>query len=474
MDTLSKEIVRAPPAKPSAVWPALLLLALAVGIMMYAGWSAQRTLTQMHLMTDARAQANRGRLHLEQVLSLFKDIESGSRGYALTGEGDYLAPYRSALLALPESYAKAKTALADHLPAGVTWTEIEALIEKRKARAANLIAHRQTFGTGVIMEVGLLDEGKQAMDLIRDRFAALDAHQIQRVTAFNSEIIALRQRADAGLVMRLALTLVLLLLAVYLTLRERRLRRALEMQLLQSNLHLEARVSERTRELLAAHERLTSFAAKQNRLIEQERRRLSREVHDQIGQVFTAIKLIADSVPPASFPAGQKEALAQALDMGIASTRRVTADLRPPLLDDLGLVAALDYYLEKLAGASALNRRVDVRDEGTLGEACALGLFRITQEAVTNILRHAQATAITITGRREEQGEGNTYVFTIGDNGRGFAAGAVRPDALGMAGMRERAALLGGVLSCSSDHGGTSIAVRIPLREKAHDENPAG
>ncbi len=222
---------------------------------------------------------------------------------------------------------------------------------------------------------------------------------------------------------------------------------------------LEKRVIERTEALADAKNRVARFAAAQQRSVEQEHRRVSREVHDQIGQVFTSIQLIVASLAPGSLPPAYESALAQA--MGVATTRRITAELRPPLLDDLGLVAALEHFVQDLAKRGRLVCEVAVQDAEILGETYTLCLFRVMQEAVTNALRHAGARRLKISGGKcgEEH-----YVFSIEDDGCGFDPALVRPGAIGRSGMRERAALLGGECRIVSAPGqGTRIEVSLPL-----------
>lgn len=236
-----------------------------------------------------------------------------------------------------------------------------------------------------------------------------------------------------------------------------------------SNLALEGKVAARTAELAAARNRISAFAAAQDARIEQERRRLAREVHDQFGQVFTAIKLIVQSIPRGAWPAEQREALGHALDLGIASARKIAGELRPPLLDDFGLGAALGHFARETLAPVGLDFKIDVRDEDRLGPTQALALFRIAQEAVTNVLRHAQAGRIRVAGHRD----GDRYVFAIEDDGRGFDPSTVRRDAMGIASMTERAKLFGGTVRLNAASGrGTSVEATLPLREQ-RDEHPA-
>lgn len=223
----------------------------------------------------------------------------------------------------------------------------------------------------------------------------------------------------------------------------------------------------------AASQQIASFASAQDQVIEQERRRVAREVHDQMGQVFTAIRLIVQSIPHESFPAGQEAALQQALEMGIASARKITAELRPPLLDDFGMAAALEYLSKELMRSTELACVVDLRDQERLCGTQALTPFRIVQEALTNILRHAGASCIEITGHATR----NQYCLTIEDDGRGFVADAIRQSAMGLVNMRERARLMNGECEIAArPAGGTIVTISLPLDKTlsgSHDETVA-
>jgi signal transduction histidine kinase len=237
-----------------------------------------------------------------------------------------------------------------------------------------------------------------------------------------------------------------------------------------SNLVLEGKVAARTAELAEARNRISAFAAAQEARIEQERRRLAREVHDQLGQVFTAIKLIVQSIPPAALPPEQRESLGHALELGIASARKIAGELRPPLLDDFGLAAALRHLAQETLAPMNLDVEVDVRDEDRLRPAQALALFRIAQEAVTNVLRHANARRIRFLGRRDL----DRYFFVVEDNGRGFDPSGVRKGAMGIASMSERANLFGGTVRVNAADGqGTRVEATLPLGEANCDEHTA-
>jgi len=237
-----------------------------------------------------------------------------------------------------------------------------------------------------------------------------------------------------------------------------------------SNQLLEQKVAARTTELAEARSRISAFAAAQEARIEQERRRLAREVHDQLGQVFTAIKMIVQSMPRGALPAEQHEALGHALELGIAGARKIAGELRPPLLDDFGLAAAIGHFARETLAPVNLSFEVDVRDDDRLGSAQALALFRIAQESVTNVLRHANARRVRFTGHRD----GNRYVLAVEDDGKGFETSQVRPGAMGIASMSERANLFGGAVRLTAADGqGTRVEATLPLSEAQRDEHPA-
>jgi signal transduction histidine kinase len=198
---------------------------------------------------------------------------------------------------------------------------------------------------------------------------------------------------------------------------------------------------------------------------------LAREVHDQIGQVFTAISLIVSGLLPRALQPRQAQALDDALKLGVATSRRITAELRPPLLDELGLAAALRHHAPQRLEPAGLQGVLDVQQDERLSPEQALALFRIVQEALTNVLCHAQASRVDIRGGLAPDGQ--HYRLTVEDDGRGFTQIAARPGALGLTGMRERAAWHGGHCEWAVPAGGgTLVVVTLPLLPS--DEVPAG
>jgi len=223
-------------------------------------------------------------------------------------------------------------------------------------------------------------------------------------------------------------------------------------------------------EIKRSRARLAELTEHSAQVKEQERTRIAREIHDDLGGNLTAIKMalamLAARLPPE--PALQEKAdyLDSLVDRTIEAVHRISLDLRPSTLD-LGIVAALEWQareFETRMGIACVFRAdgEDIEDiEGELDPDHASALFRIFQESLTNIAKHAGATRVTVTLRRQRQ----HLVLAICDNGRGIApADRLKPQSFGLRGMKERAKALGGTLSLSpAPGGGTMVAVKIRL-----------
>lgn len=219
------------------------------------------------------------------------------------------------------------------------------------------------------------------------------------------------------------------------------------------------------RQLSIASQRLQALSTRLLRVQEEERRALARELHDEIGQSLTALKITLQSLglrPETVSLRGQIDAAVGIADAALAQARQMSLDLRPPQLDDLGLSAAIRWNLGRQAGLSEIEARftaVDVPE--VLPEPIAIACYRISQEALTNVLRHAHARVIQI---RLQFVEGELRL-EVQDDGAGFdptpiAAGTT---SMGVLSMEERALLAGGRLEIESSPGcGTLVRAVFP------------
>jgi len=188
---------------------------------------------------------------------------------------------------------------------------------------------------------------------------------------------------------------------------------------------------------------------------EEERRRIARELHDELGQRLTALKMELSSLTHSGQAQGERQRVAGMLGMideTVAAVRRISADLRPLMLDDLGLNAAIEALARE--AAQRMDVEVTVRlgqEDPPLSSSAAIALYRMVQEALTNVGRHSRATDVSI----RMHTAGDELVLTIHDNGHGFPPGALqREGRFGLLGMRERAVALGGRLEVDNPPGG--------------------
>jgi signal transduction histidine kinase len=219
----------------------------------------------------------------------------------------------------------------------------------------------------------------------------------------------------------------------------------------------------------ASGEQLRQLAARVQAAREDERTSIARELHDELGQTLTAIKFelarIVSLLTQERISVeviDRLQSLVGLVEIGIAVVKRIATDLRPPILDHLGLAAAVRWEAMAFRARTGLRCRVVAKDERTgLDAERETVLFRIVQESLTNVARHAQASAVDISlvPRR------NGFEVRIRDNGRGVSAAAVRnPRAIGLLGMRERAALVGGEFEIKGTRGrGTVVTVHVPF-----------
>ncbi|MDR7268906.1 signal transduction histidine kinase [Pelomonas saccharophila] len=425
---------------------------------------ASHSLAELLERDAERSQALRTQTELQRLLMLLIDIETGQRGFIITGQQPFLRPYEDALGEL----ADVRTGLRERLPRQSADTtmlgRLDALIDERLAQTRQTIARRLADGGAAMHDLSAYVDGKRVMDELRFQIEQLTREQQRRVAMADEATQTVRQRTTRLTRLLPAGGLATLAVAVALMLRERRLRDRAEAALRDANAGLEQQVAQRTEALSHALARIRSFAVEMDRSIEAERRRLAREVHDQVGQVGTAIKMLTLSLRARLAPRSEPlvDELQEMAEEAIRSARHISAELRPPLLDELGLEAALGHYLQALGRQSGLTTELDLSDDALLPPEQASPLFRIVQEACTNVLRHAQARKLRVAGRGLAVGARPGYELEVIDDGRG--PGSTRPDASGLRNMRERAELAGGSFDFGPAPGaGTCVRVWLPL-----------
>lgn len=230
----------------------------------------------------------------------------------------------------------------------------------------------------------------------------------------------------------------------------------------------EQALEEQRQRLAESEAQLRELAAFLQTVREEERSRIARELHDELGQTLTALRLDLRWLHGKCGDPHSAQRIAAALavvEHGIVSLRRISEDLRPAMLDSLGLAAALEHHAERFQERTGIACRLTLdRDEYRLDERTATTIFRVVQEALTNIARHAQAQEATITLTQE----GDRLHVIIRDDGRGFDP-TQKKKTFGLLGMRERILMLGGRLDIASAPGkGVTIHAELPLPPEEH------
>ena len=399
--------------------------------------------------------------HLDTLLLQMLDAESSVRGYLLTYNPVYLTPYQDGQAELEQtldalradSWAdEAQREAIEHLALQVDmrWSQLTRGIERG-------------VPPGTDQPAG--GSGKQLTDDMRARILALRTQVQTEIDTTQDDAFA--RFADTRTMSNVlgASVLALLLALVVVLYRQDRLRERMAQLLRSENERLHTEVAHRTQELSSLATYLTNAR-------EAEQARLARELHDELGALLTAAKLdagwIVRKLPAeAVTPLRTRfDRLLDTLNQGIALKRKVVAGLRPPLLSELGLIEALRALPESGdIGENGGRFEIDLPDSLPEPPAqTALALYRIAQEALTNVRRYAQARRVQLRLRVE----GDQLVLEVEDDGVGFDPAAPNHNSHGLAGMAHRMQMLAGHLEIDSRPGrGTRITARVPF-ERMH------
>jgi signal transduction histidine kinase len=216
--------------------------------------------------------------------------------------------------------------------------------------------------------------------------------------------------------------------------------------------------------LRASEEKLRALAAHLQSVREEERIHIAREIHDELGQALTGLKFDINSLLKggcdAQVLAEKTQGLAHQIDRIINSVRRIASGLRPEVLDEIGLSAAVEWQAREFSRRTGVRCTVDISPGfSDPDQERSTALFRIFQELLTNVARHANATKVTV-----QLADGHALTLKVEDNGRGIQEQEFEsPKSLGLLGLRERALAFGGSIDVKGQEGkGTAVSVSIP------------
>jgi len=224
--------------------------------------------------------------------------------------------------------------------------------------------------------------------------------------------------------------------------------------------------------LRGSREQLRNISGRLQSLLEEERSRISREIHDELGQSLTALKLDLSSIRRKVLAEGLAEQSGKVHEAELAvsgiirTVRKIATDLRPGILDELGIVAAIEWVAKNFQRGTGISCKVTGQGADQISDpALSTAIFRIVQEALTNVSRYSAASKVKVSLERK----GDTLNVEVKDNGIGIMEGKIfDPKSLGLIGIRERVLLLGGEARISGSPGeGTSVRVILPMEKGA-------
>lgn len=404
---------------------------------------------------DEVAQAHLTRSHVQRLLRDVLDAETGQRGYLLTGDTMYLEPYKAAIADIGQTQDQLRELLAARQDLAGTLSLLGRTVQ-RKLAEMDLSIRMKNEGKDEAWRFVLTTEvGKEQMDAIRNSAGRLIEETNQDTARGYAEVrrSLLLTRIGITLVATVAFVAFWLYLRQTAALDQAGQRQQLALQAERDLLNVQ--VKERT-------SRLAELATHLQQVREQEREHLARELHDELGALLTAAKLDITRIKArlsgenGDLPA-RIEHLIETLNSGIALKRRIIEDLRPSSLSNLGLLPALEILTREFAQRSGLSIVTNL-EPAELDETVQLTVYRLAQEALTNIARYAQAQNVEINLLSYK----DYIIVTVHDDGRGFDPQAVQASSHGLQGMRHRVEASGGHLEINTTQG-TTISATLPL-----------
>jgi signal transduction histidine kinase len=438
---------------------AVALLLAAIVALFVAAESGHRQLAEASQRFE---QAARRTGAIGSMLQILSQAESAQRGYILLGNAAYLLPYTAATNKVPSELRELQAAFAS--ADSSTRADIETIVQLTQSKVMEMNDSLDLYrnqGRAAATSLVRTDVGQRLMADIGERAGKIqvaETHEMLETSrSWHSNrwlYLSLTGGAAAACVFLVLLLRGLVARHMYSKEREAE-------ELAGRQAELERIVKNRTEELSGLSTQLQSAT-------EKARSQLSRELHDELGGLLTAARMDASWLEDKTATGNPSlkarfKRLQDALQAGIELKRRVVEDLRPTLLDNLGLLPALQWQVAEScarAGLKCIERYPS--EELTLTPEASIAIFRIVQEALTNILKHAKARNVEVCVAVAEE----SLLITVRDDGVGLPVDqrlALRSH--GMASMRHRATALDGQLRISSRiQGGTEIEARLPLR----------
>ena len=431
---------------------ALLAATVLVGINETGYLGSRAAVEQMDHAQNTRKAVN-------ALLQSMLDAETGQRGFLLTGNEAYLVPHDQAVATVQSNLDRLRQQFSQSPADMQEFVLLSRQIARKLAEMELSLRMRRQGNEDAWKFILHTDMGKEHMEAIRK-------HALALMDRSDHAVRQGRQRVEQSLMLSrigIATATLIGLLAFSMYLRQTRAVQQVnqrEQALLEHERdRLEGLVRERTATL-------SELAKHLQQVREDERGHLARELHDELGALLTAAKLDVarlKSKIDLAVPDVQERFrhLTETLNSGIALKRRIIEDLRPSSLSNLGLTAALEILTREYAERAGIVVETSL-ESVQLPDAAQLTVYRMVQEALTNIGKYAQASKVLVS----VHGYPTHVAVQVRDDGLGFDPAAVRPTSHGLTGMRHRVESAGGRLSITSQPGnGTLVSAKLPLQQ---------
>jgi signal transduction histidine kinase len=405
---------------------------------------------------------------IKRALSGFQAVvtaaESGQRGYLLTGRSEYLEPFYLATRSWRTDIDRLRNLTANSAAHQNDIAELQILTASAISSLEQAIRRTAKAGPSGNADAAGTEQAKNSMDRVREMISRLEEEEDQRIEALRSEVLRDMWVTVGVAVFTTIVTVAVLLGLQKLLQRHTEARAKAELALREANLDLNLQVEQRTAELTELSQHLI-------RVSEEEKAKLARELHDTLGSNLTAINMdlnwLLRRLPEESRELRERlQRTLQMLSDTVELKHEVIEGLRPSHLDNLGLAFAMHSHCREFSRRTGIPCEVEVTEDfDDLDPGWSIAFYRIVQESLTNIAKHAQATEVRIQLQREAEG----IRLRIADNGIGLAEGSSsKPKSHGLVGMRERMRQIGGQLTVARAPAGkgTLVEAFVPHRHE--------
>jgi signal transduction histidine kinase len=402
---------------------------------------------------------------VNETLALVTDAETGQRGYLLTGDPSYLEPYRASVPKINAALSRLRELVmvsgSQHMVDSAS--HLGSLIGGKMNELETSIALNDKSGRDAAMQLVNTGIGKKTMDQIRTEAQAILQELHKSAENGGDRWAQDIEFSRVGMLAMTGFTIVLLMVVGALARREIMSRETKRQSLVEERERLEREVDARTVELSELSNYLQTVR-------EEEKSRLARDIHDELGGILVGAKMDVAWVAERfrnrepEVAAKLKRALAM-LDEGVEMKRRIIEELRPTLLDNLGLASAIDWQVHQVCDRAGLQCTLNLSEDIEMPPDVTIALYRIVQEALTNIVKYAKARRVDVDLVQNSEG----VSLVMRDDGVGLPPGA-DTNALshGISGMRQRVRALGGEFQIrGKPRAGTTLEINIPLKPAA-------